>query len=103
MEKKVWYEEYFPVGMTITGETLKELAANGSFDVVIATINNEMIQPEELDFSKVDDKELWIIGLNTNSRTIHFIQLFTENRVIIETSTKPEVKTLPPYDFAYAL
>lgn len=101
--EKVWYQDHFPVGMTLSGETLKDLASQELFDASITTINDEMVQPEDIDFSTIDDKEVWVIALNTNSGTIQFIQIFTADRVVIETTTKPEVKTPPPYDFANAL
>lgn len=101
--EKVWYQDHFPVGMTISGETLKEFVEKEFFDIGFASVNGSMIRAEEANFSDVDDKEVWIIGLNTNSNTIMFIQLFTENRVVIETTTKPEVKEAPYFHFNHAL
>lgn len=96
----VWYPEHFPVGMTIGGDTLKELAEKQLFRVSFAVFNHSCFEP---DFSTVDDSEKWIIGLNTNSGTIQFIQLFTTDRVVIETTTKPEDRQKPLFDFANAL
>ena|SRR5688500_12938581 len=101
----VWYEDHFPVGMLIKGSALKHLAEQKLFAVNYALLDDSVIHAAEVDFSEIEDNEVYVIALNTNSGTIRFIQLFTESRVIIETHTKPERRNppLPPYDMAYAL
>jgi hypothetical protein len=96
MSHDVWYPDYFPIGMMISGETLKELVEKKTFRVSFAQFNHACFEP---DFSTVADDETWIIGLNTNSNTVQFVQIFTADRVVIETHSRPEIKQRPLFDF----
>jgi hypothetical protein len=90
MTNSIWYKTQPAIGTIISGESLKEYAERGWFKPTLCTMGTENWFAPGIDLSGIEDNETWIIGRNANSGTIMFVQIFTNNRVIIETDALPE-------------
>ena len=79
-----------PVGSLVSGELLKEMVSKKFFPVSGATIDGAYVASGDIDFSEIEDNEYFAVIQNPNCGDIDFIQLFTEQKILIHTGLLSE-------------
>lgn len=87
---KVYENPQARIGSIISGEFLKEMIERKFFPVESALIDGSFVEPGDLDSEEIDDKEWFVVAINTNCNEVMFVQLYTEHKISINTGLKAD-------------